>query len=187
MSLLYLLIGAAFHLGVVVVWLGFRPYQFLRGFSESDLHFLLTTPVPAWRLMRALLVIRTTFSLGILVPFYFGFALLMAGRMFPVLVLDYLEQLRAGAWWLIGYWVLRYLQGLFFEFFRFYWALRLRERSWLRWVVLATVVVWWLLMVGAVVAGWLIAESRGLYQSPSQSLLITRQTLQRLPYPVPTH
>jgi hypothetical protein len=71
MSLLYLLIGAAFHLGVVVVWLGFRPYQFLRGFSESDLHFLLTTPVPAWRLMRALLVIRTTFSLGILVPFYF--------------------------------------------------------------------------------------------------------------------
>ena len=25
------------------------------------------------------------------------------------------------------------------------------------------------------------------YQSPSQSLLITRQTLQRLPYPVPTH
>jgi biotin operon repressor len=26
-----------------------------------------------------------------------------------------------------------------------------------------------------------------LYQSPSQSLLITRQTLQRLPYPVPTH
>jgi hypothetical protein len=28
---------------------------------------------------------------------------------------------------------------------------------------------------------------RELYQSPSQSLLITRQTLQRLPYPVPTH
>ena len=26
-----------------------------------------------------------------------------------------------------------------------------------------------------------------LYQSPSQSLLITRQTLQRLPYPIPTH
>lgn len=162
MSLLYLLIVSAFHLGVVVVWLGFRPYQFLRGFSESDLHFLLTTPVPAWRLMRALLVIRTTFSLGILVPFYFGFALLMAGRLNAVLVLDYLEQLRAGAWLLIGYWVLRYLQGLFFEFFRFYWALRLRERPWLRWVVLATVVVWWLLMVGAVVAGWLIAESRGV-------------------------
>jgi hypothetical protein len=79
-----------------------------------------------------------------------------------VLVVDYLEQLRAGAWLLIGYWVLRYLQGLFFEFFRFYWALRLRERPWLRRVVLTAVGVWWLLMVGAVVAGWLIAESRGI-------------------------
>ena len=162
MSLLYLLIVSAFHLGVVVMWLGFRPYQFLRGFSESDLHFLLATPVPSWRLMCALLVIRTTLSLGILVPIYFGFVLLLAGRMVAVLVSDYLEQLRAGAWLLIGYWVLRYLQGLFFEFFRFYWALRLRERPWLRWVVLAAVSVWWLLMVGAVVAGWLIAESRGL-------------------------
>jgi hypothetical protein len=165
MSLLYLLIGAAFHLGVVVVGLGFRPYQFLRGFSESDLHFLLATPVPSWRLMRALLVLRATLSLGILIPVYFMVALLLAGRMFPVLVLDYLEQLRAGAWLLIGYWVLRYLQGLFFEFFRFYWALRLRERPWLRWVVLAAVGVWWLLMVGAVVAGWLIAESRGISEA----------------------
>jgi hypothetical protein len=165
MALLYLLIGAAFHLGVVVVGLGFRPYQFLRGFSESDLHFLLATPVPAWRLMRALLVLRATLSLGILIPVYFMVALLLAGRMFPVLVLDYLEQLRAGAWLLIGYWVLRYLQGLFFEFFRFYWALRLRERPWLRWVVLAAVGVWWLLMVGAVVAGWLIAESRGISEA----------------------
>jgi len=165
MSLLYLLIGAAFHLGVVVVGLGFRPYQFLRGFSESDLHFLLATPVPAWRLMRALLTIRALFGLGILIPLYFVVALLLAGRMFPVLVVDYLEQLRAGAWLLIGYWVLRYLQGLFFEFFRFYWALRLRERPWLRWVVLATVGVWWLLMVGAVVAGWLIAESRGISEA----------------------
>jgi hypothetical protein len=162
MSLLYLLIVSAFHLGVVVTGLGFRPYQFLRGFSESDLHFLLATPVPSWRLMRALLTIRALFGLGILIPLYFVVALLLAGRMFPVLVLDYLEQLRAGAWLLIGYWVLRYLQGLFFEFFRFYWALRLRERPWLRWVVLATVVVWWLLMVGAVVVGWLIAESRGI-------------------------
>jgi len=34
----------------------------------------------------------------------------------------------------------------------------------------------------------LVAEKAAvLYQSPSQSLLITRQTLQRLPYPVPTH
>jgi len=165
MALLYLLIGAAFHLGVVVVGLGFRPYQFLRGFSESDLHFLLATPVPAWRLMRALLTIRALFGLGILIPLYFVVALLLAGRMFPVLVVDYLEQLRAGAWLLIGYWVLRYLQGLFFEFFRFYWALRLRERPWLRWVVLATVGVWWLLMVGAVVAGWLIAESRGISEA----------------------
>jgi len=165
MSLLYLLIGAAFHLGVVVVGLGFRPYQFLRGFSESDLHFLLATPVPAWRLMRALLTIRALFGLGILIPLYFVVALLLAGRMFPVLVVDYLEQLRAGAWLLIGYWVLRYLQGLFFEFFRFYWALRLRERPWLRWVVLAAVGVWWLLMVGAVVAGWLIAESRGISEA----------------------
>jgi hypothetical protein len=73
--------------------------------------------------------------------------------------------LRAGAWLLIGYWVLRYLQGLFFEFFRFYWALRLRERPWLRWVMLAAVGVWWLLMVGAVVAGWLIAESRGISEA----------------------
>jgi hypothetical protein len=112
--------------------------------------------------MRALLVLRATLSLGILIPGYFVVALLLAGRMFPVLVVDYLEQLRAGAWLLIGYWVLRYLQGLFFEFFRFYWALRLRERPWLRWVVLAAVGVWWLLMVGAVVAGWLIAESRGI-------------------------
>ena len=165
MALLYLLIGAAFHLGVVVVGLGFRPYQFLRGFSESDLHFLLATPVPAWRLMRALLTIRALFGLGILIPLYFVVALLLAGRMFPVLVVDYLEQLRAGAWLLIGYWVLRYLQGLFFEFFRFYWALQLRERPWLRWVVLATVGVWWLLMVGAVVAGWLIAESRGISEA----------------------
>jgi hypothetical protein len=162
MSLLYLLIVSAFHLGVVVTGLGFRPYQFLRGFSESDLHFLFATPVPSWRLMRALLTIRALFGLGILIPLYFVVALLLAGRMFPVLVLDYFEQLHAGAWLLIGYWVLRYLQGLFFEFFRFYWALRLRERPWLRWVVLATVVVWWLLMVGAVVAGWLIAESRGV-------------------------
>jgi len=162
MSLLYLLIVSAFHLGVVVVGLGFRPYQFLRGFSESDLHFLFATPVPSWRLMRALLVMRTTFSLGIAIPLYFVVALLLTGRMFPVLVLDYLEQLRVGAWWLIGYWVLRYLQGLFFEFFRFYWALHLRQRPWLRWVVLAIVVVWWLLMVSAVVAGWLIAESRGV-------------------------
>ena len=30
-------------------------------------------------------------------------------------------------------------------------------------------------------------RQRDLYQSPSQSLLITRQTLQRLPYPIPTH
>ena len=162
MSLLYLLIVSAFHLGVVVVWLGFRPYQFLSGFSESDLHFLLATPMPSWRLMRALLTIRALFGLGILIPLYFVVGLLLAGRMFPVLVVDYLEQLRAGAWLLIGYWVLRYLQGLFFKFFCFYWALQLRERPWLRWVVLATVVVWWLLMVGAVVAGWLIAESRGL-------------------------
>ena len=162
MSLLYLLIVSAFHLGVVVVGLGFRPYQFLSGFSESDLHFLLATPMPSWRLMRALLTIRALFGLGILIPLYFVVGLLLAGRMFPVLVVDYLEQLRAGAWLLIGYWVLRYLQGLFFKFFCFYWALQLRERPWLRWVVLATVVVWWLLMVGAVVAGWLIAESRGL-------------------------
>ena len=32
-----------------------------------------------------------------------------------------------------------------------------------------------------------IRARRDLYQSPSQSLLITRQTLQRLPYPIPTH
>jgi len=162
MALPKLLIVSALHLSGVVVLFGFRPYQFLREFSESDLHFLFATPVPSWRLMRALLVLRATLSLGILIPVYFMVALLLAGRMFPVLVLDYLEQLRAGAWLLIGYWVLRYLQGLFFEFFRFYWALRLRERPWLRWVVLAAVVVWWLLMVGAVVAGWLIAESRGI-------------------------
>ena len=165
MPLLYLLIVSAFHLGVVVTGLGFRPYQFLRGFSESDLHFLLATPVPAWRLMRALLTIRALFGLGILIPLYFVVALLLAGRVLPVWVLDYFEQLHAGAWLLIGYWVLRYLQGLFFEFFRFYWALRLRERPWLRWVVLATVGVWWLLMVGAVVAGWLIAESRGISEA----------------------
>jgi hypothetical protein len=162
MALPQLLIVSALHLSGVVVLLGFRPYQFLREFSESDLHFLFATPVPSWRLMRALLVLRATLSLGILIPVYFMVALLLAGRMFPVLVLDYLEQLRAGAWLLIGYWVLRYLQGLFFEFFRFYWALRLRERPWLRWVVLAAVGVWWLLMVGAVVVGWLIAESRGI-------------------------
>jgi len=162
MALPHLLIVSALHLSGVVVLFGFRPYQFLREFSESDLHFLFATPVPSWRLMRALLVLRATLSLGILIPGYFVVALLLAGRMFPVLVVDYLEQLRAGAWLLIGYWVLRYLQGLFFEFFRFYWALRLRERPWLRWVVLAAVGVWWLLMVGAVVAGWLIAESRGV-------------------------
>ena len=162
MALPKLLIVSALHLSGVVVLLGFRPYQFLREFSESDLHFLFATPVPSWRLMRALLVLRATLSLGILIPVYFMVALLLAGRMFPVLVLDYLEQLRAGAWLLIGYWVLRYLQGLFFEFFRFYWALQLRERPWLRWVVLAAVGVWWLLMVGAVVVGWLIAESRGI-------------------------
>jgi hypothetical protein len=165
MALPRLLIVSALHLSGVVVLLGFRPYQFLREFSESDLHFLFATPVPSWRLMRALLVLRATLSLGILIPGYFVVALLLAGRMFPVLVVDYLEQLRAGAWLLIGYWVLRYLQGLFFEFFRFYWALRLRERPWLRWVVLATVGVWWLLMVGAVVAGWLIAESRGISEA----------------------
>ena len=32
-----------------------------------------------------------------------------------------------------------------------------------------------------------LLDDRVLYQSPSQSLLITRQTLQRLPYPIPTH
>jgi hypothetical protein len=165
MALPHLLIVSASHLSGVVVLFGFRPYQFLREFSESDLHFLFATPVPSWRLMRALLVLRATLSLGILIPVYFMVALLLAGRMFPVLVLDYLEQLRAGAWLLIGYWVLRYLQGLFFDFFRFYWALRLRERPWLRWVVLAAVGVWWLLMVGAVVAGWLIAESRGISEA----------------------
>jgi hypothetical protein len=165
MALPQLLIVSALHLSGVVVLFGFRPYQFLLEFSESDLHFLFATPVPSWRLMRALLVLRATLSLGILIPVYFMVALLLAGRMFPVLVLDYLEQLRAGAWLLIGYWVLRYLQGLFFEFFRFYWALQLRERPWLRWVVLATVGVWWLLMVGAVVAGWLIAESRGISEA----------------------
>jgi hypothetical protein len=162
MALPHLLIVSALHLSGVVVLLGFLPYQFLREFSESDLHFLFATPVPSWRLMRALLVLRATLSLGILIPVYFMVALLLAGRVLPVLVLDYLEQLRAGAWLLIGYWVLRYLQGLFFEFFRFYWALRLRERPWLRWVVLASVGVWWLLMVGTVVVGWLIAESRGI-------------------------
>jgi hypothetical protein len=165
MALPLLLIVSALQLSGVVVLFGFRPYQFLREFSESDLHFLFATPVPSWRLMRALLVLRATLSLGILIPVYFMVALLLAGRMFPVLVLDYLEQLRPGAWLLIGYWVLRYLQGLFFEFFRFYWALRLRERPWLRWVVLAAVGVWWLLMVGAVVVGWLIAESRGISEA----------------------
>lgn len=165
MALPQLLIVSALQLSGVVVLFGFRPYQFLLEFSESDLHFLFATPVPSWRLMRALLVLRATLSLGILIPVYFMVALLLAGRMFPVLVLDYLEQLRAGAWLLIGYWVLRYLQGLFFEFFRFYWALQLRERPWLRWVVLAAVGVWWLLMVGAVVAGWLIAESRGISEA----------------------
>jgi hypothetical protein len=163
MALLHLLIVSASHLSGVVVLFGFRPYQFLREFSESDLHFLFATPVPSWRLMRALLVLRATLSLGILIPVYFMVALLLAGRVLPVS--DYIEQLRAGAWLLIGYWVLRYLQGLFFEFFRFYWALRLRERPWLRWVVLAAVGVWWLLMVGAVVAGWLIAESRGISEA----------------------
>ena len=160
MALPHLLIVSALHLSGVVVLLGFLPYQFLREFSESDLHFLFATPVPSWRLMRALLVLRATLSLGILIPGYFVVGLLLAGRVLPVS--DYIEQLRAGAWLLIGYWVLRYLQGLSFEFFRFYWALRLRERPWLRWVVLAAVGVWWLLMVGAVVAGWLIAESRGI-------------------------
>jgi hypothetical protein len=163
MALPHLLIVSALHLSGVVVLFGFRPYQFLREFSESDLHFLFATPVPSWRLMRALLVLRATLSLGILIPVYFMVALLLAGRVLPVS--DYIEQLRAGAWLLIGYWVLRYLQGLFFEFFRFYWALRLRERPWLRWVVLAAVGVWWLLMVGAVVAGWLIAESRGISEA----------------------
>jgi hypothetical protein len=160
MALPQLLIVSASHLSGVIVLLGFRPYRFLREFLESDLHFLFATPVPPWRLMRALLVVRATLSLGILIPGYFVVALLLAGQVLPVL--DYIEQLRAGAWLLVGYWVLRYLQGLFFEFFRFYWALRLRERPWLRWVVLAAVGVWWLLMVGAVVAGWLIAESRGI-------------------------
>jgi hypothetical protein len=160
MALPQLLIVSALHLSGVTILLGFRPYRFLQEFLESDLHFLFATPVPSWRLMRALLVVRATLSLGILIPGYFVVALLLAGRVLPVL--DYIEQLRAGAWLLVGYWVLRYLQGLFFEFFRFYWALRLRERPWLRWVVLAAVGVWWLLMVGAVVAGWLIAESRGV-------------------------
>jgi hypothetical protein len=117
MALPHLLIVSASHLSGVVVLLGFRPYQFLREFSESDLHFLFATPVPSWRLMRALLVLRATLSLGILIPVYFMVALLLAGRVLPVS--DYIEQLRAGAWLLIGYWVLRYLQGLFFEFFRF--------------------------------------------------------------------
>jgi hypothetical protein len=163
MALPQLLIVSALHLSGVTILLGFRPYRFLQEFLESDLHFLFATPVPSWRLMRALLVVRATLSLGILIPGYFVVALLLAGRMFPVL--DYIEQLRAGAWLLVGYWVLRYLQGLFFEFFRFYWALRLRERPWLRWVVLAAVGVWWLLMVGAVVVGWLIAESRGISEA----------------------
>jgi hypothetical protein len=161
MSLLFLIIVSMVHLWLAIVLHGFRPYQFIREFSESDLHFLFATPLNSWRLIRALLLVRATVALGIAIPLYLVLAIMLAVNIVPVLVRDYIEQLWTGAWLLLGYWVLRYVQGLFFEFFSFYWALILRCRPWCRWLLLTAVCLWLLLLIGAMVGGGLIASARG--------------------------
>jgi hypothetical protein len=160
-SLFFLIMITVLHLCVVLVWHGFRPYQFIREFSESDLHFLFATPLNSWQLIRALLLMRATVALGIAIPLYLVVALILAVQVAPVLVRDYIEQLRSGVWLLLGYWLLRYEQGLFFEFFNFYWALVLRRRPWCRWLILAAVGLWLLLLIIAMVGGGLIAYARG--------------------------
>lgn len=55
------------HLLVVLIGIGFQPYGFLRYFSESDLHFLFSAPTSSWRLIRALLVVRSLSVLGLLI------------------------------------------------------------------------------------------------------------------------
>ncbi len=158
-----MLVAIAFlHLLIALVITGFRPYQFLRAFSASDLHFLFATPLNSWRLIRAILLMRATITLGIWIPIYLVSAIAMASQIIPVLIRDYIEQLRSGAWLLIGYWVLRYVQGLFFEFFSFYWALMLRRRPRLRWLMLVIACLWLGLLILAVVSGARIAIAHGM-------------------------
>lgn len=108
------------HLLVVLIGIGFQPYGFLRYFSESDLHFLFSAPTSSWRLIRALLVVRSLSVLGLLIVLSLWGASILAYSWYPKTVQTYVEYLRTGGWLLVGYFVLRYLQGLFFDFFRFY-------------------------------------------------------------------
>ncbi len=157
------------HLLVVLIGIGFQPYGFLRYFSESDLHFLVSTPAASWRLIRALLVARSFSVLGLLILSWLAFAISLAYTLYPKTIQIYLEHLRTGGWLLVGYFVLRYLQGLFFDFFRFYWAIQLRGRPWLRWVMVGFAGVWIMGLVLAIVSGLWLAIARGMERSDAVS------------------
>ncbi len=162
LMLLYTLTVIAFiHLLASLVWRGFHPYGFIRAFCESDLHFLFATPLNAWRLMRAIQFVRSTAALGIMLPLGLAFAVLVGAKVLPVLVRDYIEQLRSGAWLLIGYFALRYVQAIFLEFFGVWYALKLRRQPNLRWWVLFFACLWLLLLILAIVLGAIRAHMQG--------------------------
>lgn len=159
--LLFIMMVALGHLLLVLVRLGFNPYRFIHKFSESDLQFLFATPLSSWRLIRTLLFVRATASLGITLPLSLGIGLLIAIIFFPVLARDYLQQLRTGAWLLLGYFALRYVQGLFFELLVFYCALVKRRKPWLGWAMLIAGCLWLTLLIFAMVLGAFRAGAQG--------------------------
>ncbi|BCW96419.1 MAG: hypothetical protein WHS44_03180 [Fimbriimonadales bacterium] len=182
-ALLCVMLVSAFHLVFVLARRAFAPYSFVRGFSESDLHFLFASPPNAWLLMRALITIRTTINLGIGIPLYLILAVLLSLRFTSALVEDYLAHLASGAWLLVGYWAIRYMQGLFFELFGFYWAARLRRRPWLRWVLAAAGSFWLLSLIASGVMGFLAARARGV--APVQTMEYTLNGLPTLALSLP--
>ncbi len=162
LSLLIILTGALFlRLMISVVAIAFKPYGFTQFVSETDLHYLFTTPLNSWRLYRTLILVRSISGAG--VGFLLSVLLLILGgaQVAPVLMRDYVTQLQAGAWLLVGYYVLTYVRGTFFEFFGMWCALNLRRNPLLRWWMVGFVVVWTLLVVLAFVGGWILAEARG--------------------------
>ncbi len=182
-ALLFVMLVSAFHLVLALVFRAFAPYSFVRGFSESDLHFLFASPPNAWLLMRALITIRTTINLGIGIPLYLILAVLLSLRFTSALLEDYLAHLASGVWLLVGYWAIRYMQGLFFELFGFYWAVRLRRRPWLRWALAVGGGFWLLSLIASGVMGVLAARTRGV--APVQTIEYTLNWLPTLALSLP--
>ncbi len=162
LSLLIILTGVLFlRLMISVVAIAFKPYGFTQFVSETDLHYLFTTPLNSWKLYRTLILVRSIAGAGVGFLLSVLLLILVGVQVAPILMRDYVTQLQAGAWLLVGYYVLTYVRGTFFEFFGMWYALNLRRNPLLRWWVVGFVVVWTLLVVLAFVGGWMLAEARG--------------------------